>query len=942
MIHPWVLDSCPPPETRFFPLPLTLPFLLLLLAAGPLAGEPSVHWSQRWGSSRVTDIDPGAASAVLLDPSDDSPLLVGGVMSQVFVTHYSPQGSLLSRRILGSPYSSNSLPTSILSRFSPALGELEVVAPVAENSGFLGASLSSQAGLLREANLAIPSDATLFASHAIDPRGRLLVGWQTVPASGLGIDLTIGVVETNFSIGNLHILHANASVLGPQLAFGEGEELVATSVTTGAAASGRVEILWHSPSGTRSNGIPFTSIPSLLSADANGGGLLHSVARLGYGLLQWDRQGSLVASNYWAVDGAVGLKLAPAPDGGRFLLASLPGSVTGERRLLLSRIGPAGEILWSDTFGPFGFTQGATIPAAIAVRGTGESLVGFSGTTGFVAVAHSPLGVPSWTYSDPSTRWAVTTTPNDRWIVPDGAGNWYCVSQTLGAQPDQVPRFVKLSPDGVLLWARSDKPVLGSRETPSAILKTSDGALVVAGESIANTVAGGRADDYPGATIIRFDSGGAALWTNSLPSGARLSLAGGPAGESYLCGASVEAPFTQWKCFALAYSAAGAPIWTRTVSPGGSYPPAPVFGGADPEGNLIVGSGGGSGIFFTAKYTPSGDLAWTNSFLGVGSGGRDEPMAMAVGPGGDVYRTGVGADSSGNAQQMNLRISNGGKLLWSKRTAPPLQTYAAAVDPSGGLFFVGETFSTTLPGTLDGFLRRVTPTGENLPLLLYDDPAHGSDRFTSVLADSDGGVCVAGSRSGLPPSAASDVVIRYSPAGIPLWTNFFSAAPFTHAHVRRLVSDPDGGYFVTGEVHAEPGSVGPQSVILTRRLSRDGAELWHHLYLAPGDFEYRVQDMVIGPSGFPVIAGSVARPTGGADWLIYEVGEAPLTGRLEPGGWSLQTLGEAGVAYEAQRAATIEGPWLTLALVVATPSGHLRVLDTTPLPVQAFYRFVRH
>ena len=56
------------------------------------------------------------------------------------------------------------------------------------------------------------------------------------------------------------------------------------------------------------------------------------------------------------------------------------------------------------------------------------------------------------------------------------------------------------------------------------------------------------------------------------------------------------------------------------------------------------------------------------------------------------------------------------------------------------------------------------------------------------------------------------------------------------------------------------------------------------------------------------------------------------------GGYFIRFAGHAGFTYRLQRAASLSGPWPTIATNTAPASGLLEFHDTSPLPGQAFYR----
>src|SRR6185436_13657556 len=78
----------------------------------------------------------------------------------------------------------------------------------------------------------------------------------------------------------------------------------------------------------------------------------------------------------------------------------------------------------------------------------------------------------------------------------------------------------------------------------------------------------------------------------------------------------------------------------------------------------------------------------------------------------------------------------------------------------------------------------------------YDGPNNGNDGPNSIAVDSSGNVFVAGfSDAG---SEYDYVTIAYSSAGSGLWTNYYSGSPTYDSQAQAVAVDGSGRVFVTG------------------------------------------------------------------------------------------------------------------------------------------------
>jgi hypothetical protein len=112
----------------------------------------------------------------------------------------------------------------------------------------------------------------------------------------------------------------------------------------------------------------------------------------------------------------------------------------------------------------------------------------------------------------------------------------------------------------------------------------------------------------------------------------------------------------------------------------------------------------------------------------------------------------------------------------------------------------------------------------------FHGPAAGDDPATAIAVDTNGNVFVTGaslSTNGYPDY--NFATIKYSTAGLPLWTNFYDGTGNSYDSPVAIKLDSKGNVFLTGPSY---GIYGPDFATLA--YSNDGSPLWTNRYSGPG------------------------------------------------------------------------------------------------------------
>jgi hypothetical protein len=299
----------------------------------------------------------------------------------------------------------------------------------------------------------------------------------------------------------------------------------------------------------------------------------------------------------------------------------------------------SGTVLWVRRYnGPGNGDDGAT---AISVDANANVFVtGYSVNPGtgydYATVAYSSVGVPLWTnrYDGPGNGNDYAT------AVAAGSGNVFVTGYSTNNNSGYDYATVAYSSTGVALWTNRYNGPSNKEDSANAIAVGGNGDVFVTGRSLVT----GANYDY---ATVAYTSTGVGLWTNRYNGPGNgddqaLAIAVGAGNTVYVTGQSVGVG-SQYDFATVAYSGTGAPLWTnRFNGPGNGNDGASAVAVGN-DGNIFVTGasdrGGNNYDFATLAYSAAGAPLWTNRYNGPGNN-DDEAVAIAVDAGGDVIVAG--------------------------------------------------------------------------------------------------------------------------------------------------------------------------------------------------------------------------------------------------------------------------------------------------------------
>jgi hypothetical protein len=310
----------------------------------------------------------------------------------------------------------------------------------------------------------------------------------------------------------------------------------------------------------------------------------------------------------------------------------------------------------------------------------------------------------------------------------------------------------------------------------------------------------------------------------------------------------------------------------------------------DSGGNAIVtGSSmdtNGFKHWVTIAYASSGAPLWTNRHHGPGEFYDDQPNAVAVDAAGNAFVSGVSFGNGGNQDYVTIKYSSGGAALWTNRYNGPGNgndgANAVAVDSHGNAIVTGLSVGTNgLSSYFDYATIKYSGAGVPLWTNRYNGPANNEDQATDVAVDRSGKVFVTGISFAIN-GRADYATVAYSSAGVPLWTNRYNG-PVNDSddYARAVAVDGNGNAFVTGD--SWNGSVQEYATIA---YSGAGAALWTNRYHTPGSGNNFARAIAADSNGNVFVTGKA----GGFATIKYSNAGTP--------GWTNRYNGPSGFSFD--------------------------------------------
>jgi hypothetical protein len=401
--------------------------------------------------------------------------------------------------------------------------------------------------------------------------------------------------------------------------------------------------------------------------------------------------------------------------------------------------------------------------------------------------------------------------------------------------------------------------------------------------------------------------GGVPLWTNRFNrpgSGDAypVAIAVDRSGNVCIAGCATN-NYTGYDYLTLRYSNEGAPLWTNYYNGPGNGDDYASAIAVDNKGNVIVAgwsTGNDSNYdYATIKYSKTGAPLWTNRYSGPVTGG-DWATAVAVNDSGAVFVTGESTGIGGASDFATIAYSSAGLPLWTNRynhTGTNFSYASSAAVSSGGTVFVTGYYG----GGFDYGSATIAYSGGGAPLWT-NAYFRGSDGVLAV--DTNGNVFVAGPKDSQFGVGLDLMTVKFSGAGAPLWTNRYglwngSGNGFS---VRNQIALDVGGNVVVSDPSLLSGVGGYDYA--TIKYSNAGLPLWTNRYNGPENNDDWAAAMAVDTRGDVFVTGYSTNQGTGNDYatIAYSALGVPLwtnwysgPGNGDDSGYAMATDGSGNV-----------------------------------------------
>lgn len=405
---------------------------------------------------------------------------------------------------------------------------------------------------------------------------------------------------------------------------------------------------------------------------------------------------------------------------------------------------------------------------------------------------------------------------------------------------------------GMPVWTNRYRGPGSGDEQASDITVDRNGNVLVTGGSHG----AGSGLDY---ATIKYSNAGVPLWTNRYNGPANgddsaIAVAVDISGNVLVTGNSLANP-TNTDFVTIKYSSAGVPLWTnRYDGPNATNDYANAIA-VDTNGNVYVTGWsiitGTNDTYATVCYSSAGAPLWTNLYTGPFAG-THVATSIALDTNADVFVTGKSQGSGNTIDFATVAYSNGGVPLWTNRYNGPANVGGQAVSvvaDAGGDVFVGGS-GTASNGFNDYVVLKYSGAGVPLWTNSYGGPGAGNNLAARIAVDGSGNVFVSGwsvGTNGLQEFAT----VGYSGSGLPLWTNRYSGSNAAD-HANDMTLDKKGNVFVTGW---EKNQTSGNFEYATIGYSGAGSPLWTNNYVGPAGVEDLAYAVAVDNSGNVFVTG---------------------------------------------------------------------------------------
>lgn len=257
--------------------------------------------------------------------------------------------------------------------------------------------------------------------------------------------------------------------------------------------------------------------------------------------------------------------------------------------------------------------------------------------------------------------------------------------------------------------------------------------------------------------------------------------------------------------------------------------------------------------YLTVKYSADGNEMWSQIYDGIGSD-TDCANAIVHDSNNDIYVTGYSRTAGNDYDCVTVKYSGiDGSEIWVQRYDGQAgaydSAYAIAVDSADNIFVTGSAEGME---TLHNYITiKYSSDGTVLWSAVYNGPADGTDKATSIAIDASGDVYVTGRSEGVS-SGYDYATIKYDGTdGTEIWLTRYNRSDKADWG-QAIALDDSNNVYVTGH---SVDSGNPDEDYATVKYDTDGVQLWAARYNGPDNDSDKACAIASDPSGNVYVTG---------------------------------------------------------------------------------------
>lgn len=296
-------------------------------------------------------------------------------------------------------------------------------------------------------------------------------------------------------------------------------------------------------------------------------------------------------------------------------------------------------------------------------------------------------------------------------------------------------------------------------------------------------------------------------------------------GNTYVTGASRGVGFG-YDYATIKYGPLGDSLWVKRWRDSVSFNAIGQAIAVDSVLNVYV-----SGGTVTIKYDSAGNEIWARRNPNLYAGFTSLGKGILLSDSGHIYVSGQGIGLGGNPDIITWKLDAEGNMLWFRQydgqDHDADRMFDMAIDPSGNIIVVGETFIIGPQSGYDYITIKYSPNGDTLWTRRYDAGIGDWDLGRGVAVDFLGNIYVTG-RSDSTGTGSDALTIKYDPNGNVLWTARYNSPTNGGDTGEDVILDRSGNVYVTG--------ISQSINYAVHKYSNDGNHLWTQVYQGGGSF----------------------------------------------------------------------------------------------------------